>query len=159
MCPVIISTHISKMLSTAESQRPWRAKTGLSVHEGAGGRRDFERFFLRSADPNAGRATYSAAKAAVKNLSASMAAEFAAANIRVLAYVPGMIATEIAAESIEKYGDALLADIPCRRFGTPEDLGKVLVFLASDAAGYMNGCHVEISGGKRCVQNPQFSYQ
>lgn len=102
---------------------------------------------------------YSAAKAAVKNLSASMAAEFAAANIRVLAYVPGMIATEIAAESIEKYGDALLADIPCRRFGTPEDLGKVLVFLASDAAGYMNGCHVEISGGKRCVQNPQFSYQ
>lgn len=48
-------------------------------------------------DPNAGRATYSAAKAAVKNLSASMAAEFAAANIRVLAYVPGMIATEIAA--------------------------------------------------------------
>ena len=100
-------------------------------------------------DPNAGRATYSAAKAA----------EFAAANIRVLAYVPGMIATEIAAESIEKYGDALLADIPCRRFGTPEDLGKVLVFLASDAAGYMNGCHVEISGGKRCVQNPQFSYQ
>ena len=53
-------------------------------------------------DPNAGRATYSAAKAAVKNLSASMAAEFAATNIRVLAYVPGMIATEIAAESIEK---------------------------------------------------------
>jgi NAD(P)-dependent dehydrogenase (short-subunit alcohol dehydrogenase family) len=76
-----------------------------------------------------------------------------------VAYVPGMIATEIAAESIEKYGDALLADIPCRRFGTPEDLGKVLVFLASDAAGYMNDCHVEISGGKRCVQNPQFSYQ
>ena len=151
MCPVIISTHISKMLSTAESQRPWRAKTGLSVHEGAGGRRDFERFFLRSTGPQCG--------AGVKNLSASMAAEFAAANIRVLAYVPGMIATEIAAESIEKYGDALLADIPCRRFGTPEDLGKVLVFLASDAAGYMNGCHVEISGGKLCVQNPQFSYQ
>lgn len=106
MCPVIISTHISKMLSTAESKRPWRAKTGLSVHEGAGGRRDFERFFLRSTGPQCG-----------------------AGNIQ------------------------------CRRFGTPEDLGKVLVFLASDAAGYMNGCHVEISGGKRCVQNPQFSYQ
>lgn len=87
-----------------------------------------------------------------------MAAEFAAANIRVLAYVPGMIATEIAAESIEKYGDALLRH-PVPPLRTPEDLGKVLVFLASDAAGYMNGCHVEISGGKRCVQNPQFSYQ
>lgn len=68
-----------------------------------------------------------------------------------------MIATEIAAESIEKYGDALLADIPCRRFGTPEDLGKVLVFLASDAAGYMNGCHVEISGGKAlCAESSVF---
>lgn len=63
-------------------------------------------------DPNAGRATYSAAKAAVKNLSASMAAEFAAANIRVLAYVPGMIATEIAAESIEKYGDGAVGGHP-----------------------------------------------
>ena len=114
--------------------------------------------FRREIDLNL-TTVFHGAKAAVKNLSASMAAEFAAANIRVLAYVPGMIATEIAAESIEKYGDALLADIPCRRFGTPEDLGKVLVFLASDAAGYMNGCHVEISGGKRCVQNPQFSYQ
>ena len=147
------------MLSTAESKSPWRAKTGLSVHEGAGGGVILNASSFAALDPNAGRATYSAAKVAVKNLSASMAAEFAAANIRVLAYVPGMIATEIAAESIEKYGDALLADIPCRRFGTPEDLGKVLVFLASDAAGYMNGCHVEISGGKRCVQNPQFSYQ
>lgn len=111
-------------------------------------------------DPNAGRATYSAAKAAVKNLSASMAAEFAAANIRVLAYVPGMIATEIAAESIEKYGDALLAahPVPPLRYAR-RTWEMVLVFLASDAAGYMNGCHVEISGGKRCVQNPQFSYQ
>ena len=115
MCPVIISTHISKMLSTAESKRPWRAKAAYPYMKAQGGGVILNASSFAALDPNAGRATYSAAKAAVKNLSAPMAAEFAAANIRVLAYVPGMIATEIAAESIEKYGDALLADIPCRR--------------------------------------------
>ena len=110
-------------------------------------------------DPNAGRATYSAAKAAVKNLSASMAAEFAAANIRVLAYVPGMIATEIAAEALRstvmRCWQTSRAAASVRR----RTWERYWCFLASDAAGYMNGCHVEISGGKRCVQNPQFSYQ
>lgn len=160
MCPVIISTHISKMLSTAESKRPWRAKTGLSVHEGAGGRRDFERFFLRSAGPQCGAGNIQCRKGCCEKSQRIHGGRVCGRQYPgAVAYVPGMIATEIAAESIEKYGDALLADIPCRRFGTPEDLGKVLVFLASDAAGYMNGCHVEISGGKRCVQNPQFSYQ
>ena len=122
------------------------------------GRRDFERFFLRSTGLQCGAGNIQCRKGC-REKSQRIHGSRVCANIRVLAYVPGMIATEIAAESIEKYGDALLADIPCRRFGTPEDLGKVLVFLASDAAGYMNGCHVEISGGKRCVQNPQFSYQ
>lgn len=148
------------MLSTAESKRPWRAKTGLSVHEGAGGRRDFERFFLRSAGPQCGAGNIQCRKGCCEKSQRIHGGRVCGRQYPgAVAYVPGMIATEIAAESIEKYGDALLADIPCRRFGTPEDLGKVLVFLASDAAGYMNGCHVEISGGKRCVQNPQFFYQ
>lgn len=69
-----------------------------------------------------------------------------------------MIATEIAAESIEKYGDALLADIPCRRFGTPEDLGKVLVFLASDAAGYMNGCPFRAACLVFCLEYSSWRY-
>ena len=87
MCPVIISTHISKMLSTAESQksqRPWRAKAAYPYMKAQGGGVILNASSFAALDPNAGRATYSAAKAAVKNLSASMAAEFAAANIRVL---------------------------------------------------------------------------
>lgn len=145
-----IDLNLTTVFHGAKAAYPYMKKNGGGVILNASS--------FAALDPNAGRATYSAAKAAVKNLSASMAAEFAAASIRVLAYIPGMITTDIAAESVEKYGDALLADIPCRRYGTPEDVGKVLVFLASDAASYMNGCHVEISGGKRCVQNPQFSY-
>ena len=124
------------------------------------GWRDFERFFLHSTGPQCGAGNIQCRKGCCEKSQRIHGGRVCGRQYPgAVAYVPGMIATEIAAESIEKYGDALLADIPCRRFGTPEDLGKVLVFLASDAAGYMNGCHVEISGGKRCVQNPQFSYQ
>lgn len=109
--------------------------------------------------PSAGRAPYSAAKAGVVSLTRTFAAEFAKDQIRVLAYIPGMIKTDMSKASIERYPELLIRDIPMRRFGEPEDLAKVLVFISSDAAGYMNGTTVEISGGKRCVQNPQYSYE
>ena len=66
MCPVIISTHISKMLSTAESQRPWRAKAAYPYMKAQGGGVILNASSFAALDPNAGRATYSAAKAAVK---------------------------------------------------------------------------------------------
>lgn len=107
---------------------------------------------------NAGRAPYSAAKAGVLSLTRTFAAEFAKDEIRVLAYVPGMIKTDMTAATRGNYEEKLLADIPMRRYGVPEDLAKVLVFMASEAAGYVNGTYIEISGGKRCVQNTQYSY-
>ncbi len=109
--------------------------------------------------PNAGRAPYSAAKTAVSSLTRSFAAELAKDRIRVVAYVPGMIETEISAKNIAANGEALLKDIPVKRFGKPEDIAKTLVFLASDAADYINGTNIEIAGGKRCVQNPWYSYE
>ena len=108
--------------------------------------------------PNAGRAPYSACKVAVSSLTRTFAAELAADNIRVLAYVPGMIATEISKKNIEINGERLMRDIPMQRFGTPEDIANVIVFLASDKAGYMTGTQVEISGGKYCVQNSLYAY-
>lgn len=80
-----------------------------------------------------------ACKSAVSSLTRSFAAELAPDQIRVLAYVPGLIATEITRDHIARNRDALLSAIPCRRFGRPEDLAKVLVFLSSDIAEYMNG--------------------
>ena len=109
--------------------------------------------------PNAGRAPYSACKAAVSSLTRTFAAELAKDHIRVVAYVPGMTATEISAENIRINGEKLMQDIPMRRFGTPEDNAKLLVFLASDCAGYINGTQIEVAGAKLCVQNPQYSYQ
>ena len=96
---------------------------------------------------------------AVSSLTRSFAAELAPDQIRVLAYVPGLIATEITRDHIARNRDALLSAIPCRRFGRPEDLAKVLVFLSSDIAEYMNGTEVYISGGKFCTQNPQYGWE
>ena len=109
--------------------------------------------------PNAGRAPYSACKAGVSSLTRTFAAELAKDNIRVLAYVPGLIDTEIVQDNIAKNRDALLASIPVRRFGKPEDLAKVIVFLSSDCAEYVNGVNVTINGAKFAVQNPQYSWQ
>lgn len=52
-----------------------------------------------------------------------------------------------------------MSAIPMQRFGTPEDIAKVMVFMASDCAGYVNGVDVEITGGKFCVQNPLYSFE
>ena len=109
--------------------------------------------------PNAGRAPYSACKAGVSSLTRTFAAELAKDNIRVVAYVPGMTATEISANNIRLNGEKLMQDIPMRRFGTPEDNAKLLAFLASDCASYINGTQIEVAGAKLCVQNPQYSYQ
>jgi NAD(P)-dependent dehydrogenase (short-subunit alcohol dehydrogenase family) len=108
--------------------------------------------------PFAGRGVYAVSKAAVLSLTRTCAAEFAADNIRVVAYVPGTIMTELSQNLLSQASDRLLRDIPLRRFGTTADLAKVLVFMASDAAAYINGTHVEIAGGKRCVQNPEFAW-
>ena len=56
-------------------------------------------------------------------------------------------------------GPALMKDIPMQRFGKPEDCAKLIVFLASDNAGYINGTQIEVAGAKLCVQNPLYSYQ
>ncbi len=110
-------------------------------------------------DPMAGKAPYAACKSGVLSLTKTMAAEFAAYNIRVNAYIPGGVNTEINQSNVQKYGDKLLRDIPMRRFGEPEEIANAMVFLASDAAAYINGSSLAITGGKRCTQNPLFSFE
>ena len=85
-------------------------------------------------------------------------AELAARGIRVFAYMPGMIETELTRGRIEGHRETMTSPIPLNRLGTPEDLAPVLVMLTSDLAGYVTGCTVEISGGKFCVQNPHFAW-
>ncbi|MHB1394107.1 MAG: SDR family NAD(P)-dependent oxidoreductase [Clostridia bacterium] len=111
--------------------------------------------------PSITHAAYGAAKAGVLNFTRTCAAEFAPYGIRVNAYIPGVIATHLTEKmrADENKKGAMLYDIPLNRFGLPEDIASVLVFLASDCSSYITGSAIEISGGKLCVQNAGDAYR
>lgn len=108
--------------------------------------------------PTAGRSIYSATKAAVNNLTKTLASELACDGIRVISLIPGYIQTEMTAEGVKTRFNELVSAIPLKRLGTVDDLTKAIVFLASDAANYITGVNIEISGGKFCTQNPLWSW-
>lgn len=91
-------------------------------------------------------------------LTRTLGAELAPYKIRVNAYIPGMIRTDMSKDNIAKREQALREQVAMNRLGEPEDVADGLVFLASDAARYMTGTYLEISGGKFCVQSPQLAW-
>lgn len=103
--------------------------------------------------PHANGVIYAATKAAVSNMTKSTAAALAPYGIRVVGYIPGMIVTPISEGMIARYREKFTRDIALGRLGRPEDLAKPIVFLASDAAAYITGVDLEISGGKFAVQD------
>jgi len=93
-------------------------------------------------------AAYAASKAAVVQLTQSMALEWARFNIRVNALCPGYIATDLNRDFLESEpGQALMKRIPQRRFGTLEDLEGPLLFLCSNAARLVTGTSLVADGG------------
>ncbi len=103
--------------------------------------------------PHANGALYAASKAAVSSLTKTFAANFAPYGIRVVGYIPGMIVTEISEEEVRQHEEHFVQNVALRRLGMPEDMAKPIVFLASDACGYVTGVDLEVSGGKYIVQN------
>lgn len=96
---------------------------------------------------NAGQGNYAASKAGVIGLTKSVAKEVASRNIRVNAVAPGFIATAMTDKLPEDIRKKMLDNIPMGRFGSPEDVADVILFLASDLSRYVTGTVVNISGG------------
>jgi len=96
---------------------------------------------------NAGQCNYAASKAGVIALTKSSAKEMASRNIRVNAVAPGFIQSKMTEALSEDIRDKMLGNIPMKRFGTPEDVADVVVFLAGDRSGYMTGQVLTVSGG------------
>lgn len=95
----------------------------------------------------AGQANYASSKAGVIALTKAFARELGARNITVNAIAPGYIATEMTEKLPENVKEEYLKQIPLKRAGTPEDVANVVAFLASDAAAYVTGTTIIVSGG------------
>lgn len=111
--------------------------------------------------PSIGAAAYGASKAAVVQFTRVLAGELGPWGITANAYAPGMIPTAMngfatmpgAAQS------RLLDTLSLRRWESPDDVADLLCFLASDAAGYITGALIDVSGGKLTTQIPSRAYE
>jgi NAD(P)-dependent dehydrogenase (short-subunit alcohol dehydrogenase family) len=92
-------------------------------------------------------ADYGASKAALVNLTISIARGCAKDNITSTCIAPGFIETEMAKSELEKHHDEIVNQIPLRRVGTVDDIAGVILFLASPLADYLNGATIDVNGG------------
>lgn len=96
---------------------------------------------------NPGQANYSASKAAVMGFTKAVAREYAHCGITVNAVAPGFINTPMTEAIPEKKREAMIAQIPAKQLGTPEDVANLVCYLASDLASYITGQVIHINGG------------
>ncbi len=92
---------------------------------------------------------YSATKGAITALTRGLAVEYAPSNIRVNSLCPGFVETPLTARALKNPGiqKALIDSTPLRRFGSPEEIAKAALFLASDEASYVTGAELAVDGG------------
>jgi 3-oxoacyl-[acyl-carrier protein] reductase len=96
---------------------------------------------------NAGQCNYAAAKAGLIGFTRALAKEVGARNITVNAVAPGFIETDMTAGLAEEWRQEALKRTPLGRFGVPDEVASMVVYLASDAAAYITGQVISIDGG------------
>lgn len=104
--------------------------------------------------PSMGNAIYSASKAALISYAKVLGLEVAPKRIRVNSICPGMVFTDLTRSDAEKYGVNLeesQKNYPLGRYGTPEDVAYLTIYLLSDASQWMTGSCIDISGGGMMV--------
>ena len=95
---------------------------------------------------NAGQANYAASKAGIIALTKSVAKELGSRGVRANAIAPGFILTDMTKALSEETLQSFVSMIPMKRGGTPEDVGKVALFLASDLSSYVSGQVIQVNG-------------
>ena len=99
---------------------------------------------------NAGQCNYSASKAGMIGLAKSIAKEMGPRGIRANCIAPGFIITDMTAKLSDEIKEGWYKQIPLRRGGTPEDVAKVALFLASDLSSYVSGQVIHCCGAMNC---------
>ncbi len=96
---------------------------------------------------NAGQCNYAASKGGVISFTKSVAKEYAGRGIRSNAICPGFIRSAMTDKLSPEVQQKMMDVIPLKQFGTPEDIGNVVLFLASDLSGYVTGQALSVCGG------------
>jgi 3-oxoacyl-[acyl-carrier protein] reductase len=96
---------------------------------------------------NAGQANYAASKGGSIAFTFTLAKELASRGITVNAVAPGFIETDMTAAMNDEVKKAFAQKIPMGRFGTPEDVGDIVLFLSGPSAGYITGEVIRVDGG------------
>ena len=96
---------------------------------------------------NAGQANYAASKAGAEGMSRAMAKELGSRAVTVNCVAPGFIATDMTDVLTEEQKNLMLGQIPLGRLGAPEEIAKVVAFLASNSGAYITGETIHVNGG------------
>ena len=133
----VIETNLSAVFRVVQTSLPFLADGGRIVNmasiSGVMG------FF--------GQANYASAKAGVIGLTKVLSKELANRRITVNAVAPGVILTEMGKSIPDEARQQMLSQIPLRRFGEPDEIGNVILFLCSDLSSYMTGQTLHVNGG------------
>lgn len=100
---------------------------------------------------NPGQANYCASKAGLIGMTKSLAIEVASRNITINAVAPGFIESDMTNKLNDAQKEALVARIPCKEMGKPEDIANSVAFLASDESRYITGQTLHVNGGMLMV--------
>lgn len=135
----VIETDLGSLYRVCKSasRAMMKARTGRIVNIGS----------VVGSMGNAGQSNYAAAKAGMLGFTRALARELGGRGITVNAVAPGFIDTDMTRGLGEAQRDSLLAQIPLKRLGEPDDVAAAVLFLCSPGAGYITGATLHVNGG------------
>ncbi|MEI7700880.1 MAG: 3-oxoacyl-ACP reductase FabG [Planctomycetia bacterium] len=133
----VISTNLSAVFKVCQTALPFLKDGGRIVNMAS----------ISGVMGFYGQANYAAAKAGIIGLTKVLSRELAARQITVNAVAPGVVLTEMGQSIPQAARDQMLAQIPLRRFGEPEEIAGTIAFLCSPLASYITGQTLHVNGG------------